>query len=620
MADYVFSLGLIPVQEWIAQARRSRDLRAGSVFLWHVMARVLARLERELTGVEIWTPHPPKGGFSFLADLPWAKALAEGRYGIPNRASGMCRAPESAVVVRTFQAFQRDVVEAAWEDLHELALTRLKKEKAAAEFWSALEPHWSVYRKTASAGEDCPLTLIWAAQEAPYPPEHRDDNLKSVYALFADVKRSRPLRAWKLGAPIGKCNQCGQHEAIGPTQGFEKWQDWHAKRAEDPWLQHGYRLDPAERLCYVCLVKRVAGYASAQDFPSTGEVAARLWLARLEGISRLRDLVHGLRRTALGRLDFGRALYGSIEGLPDPERSEVLKLRDQIRRGIEEQNRRPASPEWHSPLTPTPPSYLALLTFDGDDMGRLVQAYPHRTPSALASFAKAAADQLADREATAFYLAGDEGLAMVPAEAALDLAFALREAFTMAFADFDVQPTMSLGIAYFEHRRPMRGAILAARAALEKAKSSEGKNALGVAIETASGSRWGFVARWGDDWQRVRKAVALIREGALSSGWAYDAERFCESMPPPPEWQPEVAAAARAELRRLFLRRLQVLGKKTPEERHAARLQAWNELPGETWWPLDNRGILAPADPQQFHLIGFLARQGSTQESPAGEE
>jgi urease accessory protein UreF len=56
----VFSLGLIPVQEWIAQARRSRDLRAGSVFLWYAMARVLARLEQDLAA-EIWLPRSPRG-------------------------------------------------------------------------------------------------------------------------------------------------------------------------------------------------------------------------------------------------------------------------------------------------------------------------------------------------------------------------------------------------------------------------------------------------------------------------------------------------------------------------------------------------------------------------------
>ena len=79
MADYVFSLGLIPVQDWIAQARRSRDLRAGSVFLWHTLAKLLARLEGESTQlgtVEIWTPEPPPRGFDGLAGLSFQEALS----------------------------------------------------------------------------------------------------------------------------------------------------------------------------------------------------------------------------------------------------------------------------------------------------------------------------------------------------------------------------------------------------------------------------------------------------------------------------------------------------------------------------------------------------------------
>ena len=94
MEKLVFSLGLIPVQEWIAQARRSRDLRAGSVFLWQVLAGVLAHLEEDFAA-EIWLPRLPCGKtFRDLASLPFSQALAE-PYGIPNRASGVCQAPES---------------------------------------------------------------------------------------------------------------------------------------------------------------------------------------------------------------------------------------------------------------------------------------------------------------------------------------------------------------------------------------------------------------------------------------------------------------------------------------------------------------------------------------------
>jgi hypothetical protein len=48
MPHYLFSLGLVPVQSWIEEARRSRDLQAGSVILWWTMARVLHTLETEL--------------------------------------------------------------------------------------------------------------------------------------------------------------------------------------------------------------------------------------------------------------------------------------------------------------------------------------------------------------------------------------------------------------------------------------------------------------------------------------------------------------------------------------------------------------------------------------------
>jgi CRISPR-associated protein len=89
MATHVFSLGLIPVQEWIHQARRSRDLRAGSVMLCHWMAKILARLPAAATEVVIpRAPAAEPGLFRRLAAAPFADALDEMTYGIPNRASG----------------------------------------------------------------------------------------------------------------------------------------------------------------------------------------------------------------------------------------------------------------------------------------------------------------------------------------------------------------------------------------------------------------------------------------------------------------------------------------------------------------------------------------------------
>lgn len=606
MERLVFSLGLIPVQEWIAQARRSRDLRAGSVFLWHTLARVLARLEKDFAA-EVWLPRPPRGRtFEALARLPFSQAFAE-RYGIPNRASGTCQALDSPE--QPFSSLQEEVV-TAWRDLRKDFLTQ---DKFSLRFWQDLEPHWNRYRDATADGSDCPLTLVWAAR--PVSPDVAGEKalLEAADRLYGDVKRTRPFQAWKQGAPVGKCSQCGRREAIGPTSGFADWRRWHEKRAGDPWIKAGSRIDPAERLCYVCLTKRMASYASKENFPSTGETAAKAWLHRLRQEPALQRHIERLKATDTGRDDLAQALYAPPRELPDPERNEIVAIRSALRAGIEARNRLPPAPEWKAPLPPSPPRYLALLTFDGDDMGRKVRQDARGMSEAMNGFAERAENALRELHGKAFYLGGDEGLAMAPAAGVLDLAHLLRDGFQESFAATDSPPTLSMGVALFEHGRPMRGAILAARGALEAAKSRPGKSALAVWVETASGNRWGFAAPWGDDWHRLRNAVGLIQDGHLSPGWAYDVETFLETLPVEPVdgWIPDVRDAARAELERLFLRRSRGEGK-TAAERRAAKRAAWASLRGNGWWPEDREGKLPAVHPQQFHLIGFLARQAAT--------
>jgi hypothetical protein len=604
----VFSLGLIPVQEWIAQARRSRDLRAGSVFLWYTMARVLARLERDLVA-EIWLPRPPRGRtFQELAELSFSQALTE-TYGIPHRASGVCPAPESPE--RAFSGLQDTVVK-AWRDLRAEFLTR---EEFSSRFWQAFEPHWSRYREATTDGDDGPLTLVWAASPAAsdLSPE---EALKAADRLYGEVKRTRPFRPWPHGAPIGKCTQCGRREAIGPTGGFAAWRSWYEKPAQDPWIVAGIRIDAAERLCYVCLTKRMAGYASTgrRKFPSTGEIAAAAWRHRLEQIPALRQEIERLKATPTGGDDLARALYAPPLDLPEPERQTILDSRSAIRKGVEERNRLSPTPDWQTPVSPSPPRYLALLTFDGDDMGQRVRQDAGGMSEAMNGFAERAAQILDGAHGEAFYLGGDEGLAMAPAEGVLDLAHRLRDAFQESFAATASPPTLSMGVALFEHGRPMRGAILAARGALEAAKARPGKSSLAVWVETASGNRWGFAAPWGedrDDWHRLRGTVGLIQKGLLSPGWAYDVETFLETLPAK-GWEADVRDAARAELERLFLRRSRAEEGKTAAERRAAKRQAWASLGGNGWWPEDRDGKLPAVESQQFHLVGFLSRQAAT--------
>jgi hypothetical protein len=621
MTTYVFSLGLIPVQEWIEKARRSRDLRAGSVLLCHLMAGVLVHLREHLKADIRLPAESPDSPDSLFTDLAKDFATALRRdYGIPNRASGYCEAQDEVRIREVFGLLERNVVQVAWQKLKAKYLTGGTgvsggtggNDRALGErFWRNLAELES-YRTALVTAEDCPVSLVWVARPAAFPREDLRRNLADVDRLYSEVKRSRPLRPWPFGQAIGKCNQCGQREAIGPTSSFAGWLDWHQALGEETAVQRGVRFDPGERLCYVCLTRRLAGYAKEfrEGFPSTGEMAAKPWIEQAETDPRLRALLAELRATETGRLDLARALFVAANTLRTQGDAAAAAVRDRIDLRITEWNRERGERRGEKrpgPLPRRPPAYLALLAFDGDDMGRHVRQAPEEMPARMQRFATTAKDLLEKHGAEPFYLAGDEGLAMAPAGRALDLALALHRAFGEVFPTAPA-PTLSLGIAFFEYSQPMAGALRAVHETLAAAKRLPGKNALGVAVQTASGSRWSIADHWGAPWDGVGRAVGWVRAGQLAGGWAYDVETFLGTLPPS-LWEEADLSPVRDEVRRLFFRRFEAAGA-TAEIRRRVRQAAWETLRPAEWWQGDGGpGELRPR-PEQFHLIGFLARQG----------
>lgn len=655
----LFSLGIVPVQDWIQQARRSRDLRAGSVILWHLMARVLARLEEE-ADADVRVPRPPQGSESFaeLAAGGLPRALSQ-EYGVPNRASGYLPAADADGAAELLGSLQAEVIEAWWGEWRgDMLSPRRFAKPEESDFWQHLAPHLGAYEKRVGAAGDCPFSLAWVSRTVERVPPESDvellrRHLAEIDRLFSQVKRTRPVRPWPAGDRVGKCNQCAQREALGPAGDFDAWRAWHRELADHAWVRPGYRLSPGERLCWVCFAKRITGYLGGtgrQDFPSTGGVAAAPWLARVRRIGALREPLAALERSALGQEDLGRALH-LPEEVPatsaesgDAARAAAIAAAKTLRTAIAEWNRDragragtdgKAGDEPPQPLPDRPDRYLALLAFDGDSMGERLRAAPDRIPAAMADFAGRVHDLLGPSHATAFYLGGDEGLVMAPAAPALALAMQIRDAFATSFTGIcDPPPTLSLGLAFFEHTRPIAGAIRTAQESLAAAKRLDAtKNALAVSVLTASGSAWRVVEPWGPGWERLDAAAALVRDGRLAAGWAYDVERFLAGLDP--EAWAELAATdpetVRTEVKRLFFRRLLAArqrngetgatnGERDADTERRRRQALWQAIQGPTWWdPEPGRPRQAPL-PEQFRMIGFLARRGQAVSGDAVRE
>ena len=232
-----------------------------------------------------------------------------------------------------------------------------------------------------------------------------------------------------------------------------------------------------------------------------------------------------------------------------------------------------------------PPGYVAVLAFDGDEMGKWVSG--DRAPALAGQMSKEARERLGDcvgerrrplspsyhlqfSEALSnfstylaplvverfsgqlIYAGGDDVLCMVPAARALDCAEALRHAFRGQVGlpcVYDVlgnrggfvrlddpkgeQPTWplivpgpeaecSVGIAIGHMRAPLQALVREARGAEKRAKMMPGKAAFAMTTLKRSGE----TVEWDAKWQcgalpLYREFIQLTADGKLSGKFAY---------------------------------------------------------------------------------------------------
>jgi len=621
MPKYIFSLGLIPVQDFIAEARRSRDLRAGSAILSWFMRKALLHLKTKCKA-DILIPHQS----CLEGEEPTFPAIMdEVAYSLPNRASGYFDAVDADAV---FSELPKACLQDNWETLFEKYCEKDHYVK------SKMEEYAQVF-SDAFQNSGPPIDLIWVAKAAAGASDR--ENLEMIDQLYDNLKRTRPIREWS-GKAVGKCDQCGKREAVGPDSNYDAWWDWHKKLRDEKWAKSGARLDSGERLCMVCFTKRFAGYAGyagRRKFPSTSEIAARPWARQLEHSKdtdqklwvSFRQYDSFRKNEDLDDLEsfyYRRSLEKRLANYSNDDKTEkdlLLRLKKTRQQLVEQIKMRP-----DLNLKPEPSNYLAVMTFDGDGMGKKIKQHFDKLPEKLLGFAQAVRGKFmpdgADRLAEIFYLGGDEGLILAPIEAALQIAFDVNTLFHETVSEkIGENMTLSIGMTIFDRERPLGGAIRLAHEALKnKAKKLKGKNALSITIQTASGNEFSTTASWkGDFWRRVNNAIRLMNEEIpevphlrLSVGWAYEVETFLQTLPAGRWGEADFCQAVRDEIKRLTFRKLHVTRPMPAQEKRRKKIEAWqNLLAGETWFEpnLDNQD--AETISNTLHTIAFLCRESA---------
>jgi CRISPR-associated protein Cmr2 len=595
-----WSLGLSPAQRWIAEARRSRDLLAGSRILAWLMGRLLVHLQAKEATVRL--PEMTEEDLRSLAEK-FSTALVDGSSGVSNHASGWMESPLE-VAAEVFRELETKL-ESLWNELR--GEVEQDARGSANEVWKLAGP---------AIGEpSCPLQLTWALQET---ATAESEGLLEVDAVFAAVKRSRPIAAHDGGATVRKCGQCGKREALGGPDP-EAWRQFQDRLAGVEEVKRGLRFDANEYLCPVCALRRFAGYMRKDAFPSTSAIAAAEWLWKIRSVPDLCAALQGLEMEAktvpgyeadwVDRAPFyyRRSLERELRRArkeKDENAEDRLGAVQAALRHLEKEIRRYDQRHPQDRVAEKPPGYLAVVMFDGDDMGRNLRQDLETLPGEIVAFQRRLGELFREEERWGhpFYLGGDEGLILAPVGQVLELAERIRELWSETEGKAASAPTLSMGIALFDRERPLGAAIETARRSLERAKLLQRprKNGLAISVQTASGSEWTAVAHWGESWQRIRDAVDLIRGGTLASGWAHDVERFLRPLGGGAlRAGGETRAAIREEVKRITARR--------SPSKEGARAEVWEKLRGDAWWqeqPSEEE-IATLAD--HLHLAAFLA-------------
>jgi CRISPR-associated protein Cmr2 len=545
--NYLFLISIGPVQDFIASARRSRDLWFGSWLLSELSKAAAHKLAQSYGVNTLIFPTP-----AAIKDLAPGSML-----NVANKIMAVVAAEDA------------DAVQALGEQVEQSIQDRLKD--IYTQTYNRIPDRGNFDRTIAEKQMQDLVEYYWAA--VPLTDKETYPVVRSrLEALMAARKVTRDVRSMTWGSNRPKSSLDGQRESVIAKDAY--------KNLSVEQLRKQYGVRPGEHLCGIGLLKRhgvrVVG-GEDHRFLSTSHVAALPLLARMteadkpEVATYIKSLewldpddlgqVPGKPHPAFGRYDghllFEERLKEFFESTGTQAQERLSDARQALTYFLKQ------TVDGQRPIP-----YYALLHADGDNMGKVIDATDsiegHRKLSrALSSFADRVREIVEDTYSGALiYAGGDDVLALLPLHTVLKCARELANNFRDTMKEFTapldkkkpalgtISPTLSAGIAVCHHIEPLSDALDLARKAEKQAKAVPGKNALAVTVSKRSGVDRTVTGKWqpGEDvatapaeqWrtldQRLTQFVRLHRKDEFPDGAAYELHnlylRVGETLPP----------------------------------------------------------------------------------------
>ncbi|MBZ4423277.1 type III-B CRISPR-associated protein Cas10/Cmr2 [Myxococcus sp. RHSTA-1-4] len=515
---HVLVLKVGPVQGFIVQARRTRDLWYGSRLLSDV-SRAMAR-SLQASGARLIFPHPEQVGDASTGVANKVLALVEGD--AARVARGAREAARQHLVDEARRVFQKNdglLIPGAWELAREQLDTFLELHAA----WVPL-------------GEGTDYAAALAGAEAA---------LEARRALHA-------FRPWTRRPPEGthKSSLDGGRPSVLRRE----------RHRGGGWRRH--RIGAREELDALGLLKRAGGRPG--QFVPVPSVGLAAWLDTARRRSEETSAALARFRDACGARGFTGVHRPGLPWVEDFPFDAQLLLPERWQPYFEEFAEDGADPRVTAqaaarfgegvvrPLVqavgPEPFPYVACLVADGDGMGTLLQTLAsrggheahQRVSRALAAFTSEARRVVEAHRGVLVYAGGDDVLAFVCPPDAPACARALERTFHSALAraleGLDVKPpTLSVGLG-IGHVLESLGQLLDLGRRAEAAAKDAGRNALALLVAKHSSRERLWTASWDSGpLARLEEDMRLLSGGRLPLGKVHEVEalarRFAREAP-----------------------------------------------------------------------------------------
>lgn len=483
---YLMTIALGPVQDFIAAARRLRDLWFGSYLLSELSKQAARSIQAK--GGELIFPAPA---------APETDLAPGSKMNVPNK----LLAKVSGNPGEIFRSVESAVEDFWRSSLAENTIRSERKNINLDLFKKQIEDFLEIY------GAWVPLNGDYTAVRK------RVDQLLAARKTLRAFKQVDPIFTEKGGLP--KSSLDGMRESVLSDEVRNR--------------KHRRGIKEGEELDAVGWVKRYGKRLNAEGeptesppiFESLSDLAADPFLRgamerpavrnRLNALARAVWETPDLKIPPVAKRNHRKPLDHLSPQILFPtslkrEMDETEKLDNMSERKRELLN---AVGQVHRAMDTVPREllpYTAILVGDGDNMGqslgKLNEEGHRRFSRELDQFANECGGIVDGFHGSLIYSGGDDVMAFVPLDQALPCAEKLRLAFAermrAALPGISTVPTLSTGLAIVHHLRPMNLSLNLARKAERLAKSHDGKkkNALAIILEKRGGAPLERVAGW----------------------------------------------------------------------------------------------------------------------------